>query len=500
MVYKVELNKNNRNRPYRKISLENPFIRYPDNIWDEENIVFDITKTIVLTVLLVPLRIFGILTILLVTWSIACIGIFGITHEELKRKPLKGWRRKVRTLCGHLFRLMYVVGSANWIKVKGKLASPKEAPILIGGPHTSFFDALIVIISGPASVVGKVEAGKIPFFGKIIDLAQPIYVCRENHDSRSQTIQDIYERTNSDDDWPHTLIFPEGTCTNKKSMVQFKPGAFNPGLPVQPVVIRYPNKVDTLTWAWQGPNVFILFWRSLSQLHTYIEVEYLPVYNPSEEEIKNPKLFASNVQKIMAKAMNLPISDYNFDDCKLMDYAQKCKLKFAPQIADVAKFRHKIGLSGSNIEECIANENFEGTADFNISFDEFINRLKIPADDISYTLFSIFSSEEEATVIDFKEYLLHSLFLIKIRNPKIELVMLLFKVYGDCGRLPRESFCQIIKLFLKLSSTDINKLFFKLDKDEKGYILFEDFRKATEKEEKFRYLYEPNQNFRQKTN
>lgn len=73
--------------------------------------------------------------------------------------------RKLRTLVGYIFRSMYFVGSANYIKVKGVLSSPKEAPILVGAPHSSFFDALAVLISGPSSVVGKVEAGDIPFYG-----------------------------------------------------------------------------------------------------------------------------------------------------------------------------------------------------------------------------------------------------------------------------------------------------------------------------------------------
>lgn len=52
---------------------------------------------------------------------------------------------------------------------------------------------------------------------------------------------------------------------------------------------------------WQGPNVFILLWRTLAQFHNYVEIEYLPVYNPSEEEIKNPSIFAQNVQLLMSK-------------------------------------------------------------------------------------------------------------------------------------------------------------------------------------------------------
>ena len=108
-------------------------------------------------------------------------------------------------------------------------------------------------------------------------------------------------------------------------------------------------------------------WRTLAQFHTFVEIEFMPVYKPSEEEIQNPKLFARNVQQLMAKwvaaeqrapiimsvffinlfsprrALNLPVLDYAFDDCKLMEYAEKCKLFFAAKIADVAKFRQKLG-------------------------------------------------------------------------------------------------------------------------------------------------------------
>ena len=136
---------------------------------------------------------------------------------------------------------------------------------------------------------------------ELIDMAQPIYVNREDYNSRTKTIQNILDRVNSPEDWPHILIFPEGTCTNRKSLIQFKPGAFYPGQKVQPVLIRYPNKTDTLTWTWQGPHVAILLWKTLAQFHNFVEIEFLPVYTPSDEEIKDPKLYAQNVQQLMAE-------------------------------------------------------------------------------------------------------------------------------------------------------------------------------------------------------
>lgn len=73
--------------------------------------------------------------------------------------------RKVRSVVALLFRAIFVAGSANWVTVKGKRVSSKEAPILVGAPHSSFFDTLVVLVSGPGTIVGKVEASAIPFFG-----------------------------------------------------------------------------------------------------------------------------------------------------------------------------------------------------------------------------------------------------------------------------------------------------------------------------------------------
>ena len=39
--------------------------------------------------------------------------------------------------------------------------------------------------------------------------------------------------------WPQLMIFPEGSTSNRKALMSFKPGAFVPGKPVQPILIRY---------------------------------------------------------------------------------------------------------------------------------------------------------------------------------------------------------------------------------------------------------------------
>lgn len=66
------------------------------------------------------------------------------------------------------------------------------------------------------SVIGRKGTEKLPLFGHLTDLCQPIIVERENKDSREAAVKNIIERVNSDLDWPPLSIFVEGTTTNGK--------------------------------------------------------------------------------------------------------------------------------------------------------------------------------------------------------------------------------------------------------------------------------------------
>lgn len=44
-----------------------------------------------------------------------------------------------------------------------------------------------------------------------------------------------------------------------------------------------------------------LLWLTLTQLNSSCEIEFLPVYKPSEAEKTDPKLYANNVRRLMAE-------------------------------------------------------------------------------------------------------------------------------------------------------------------------------------------------------
>lgn len=62
-------------------------------------------------------------------------------------------------------RTIIFLGSFHYVKVIGKPAPFKEAPIIVLAPHSSFFDSIAVIVFGPFSALAKAETGFLPFFG-----------------------------------------------------------------------------------------------------------------------------------------------------------------------------------------------------------------------------------------------------------------------------------------------------------------------------------------------
>ncbi|NWT40674.1 PCAT1 acyltransferase, partial [Chroicocephalus maculipennis] len=256
-------------------------------------------KIAFMTLTLFPIRLFFAAFMMLLAWPFAFIASMGSDEQELE-KPLSWWRKIVDILLKAIMRMMWLAGGFHWINVKGRRALPAEAAILTVAPHSSYFDAIPVTMTF-ASIVMKAESKDIPVWGTLIKYIRPVFVSRSDQDSRRKTVEEIKRRAQSDGKWPQIMIFPEGTCTNRSCLITFKPGAFIPGVPVQPVVLRYPNKLDTITWTWQGPGALEILWLTLCQLHNSVEIEFLPVYIPSEEERKNPVLYANNVRRVMAE-------------------------------------------------------------------------------------------------------------------------------------------------------------------------------------------------------
>lgn len=467
--------------------LLNPFVHRL-----ELSTTYDKIKTAIFTVAVLPFRVMAILLLLMMAWILACVGLMGLSEQELRQRPITGWRRDTKALVCWVMRLLFLFGGFNWVTVRGKQASAKDAPVLVVAPHSTYFDALPVVLMGGPSVVAKGETGHLPFFGKLINYTQPVYVWREDPNSRQNTIKEIIDRTTSDQDWPQVLIFPEGTCTNRSCLITFKPGAFYPGVPIQPVCIRYPNKLDTVTWTWEGPGALKLLWLTLTQVQSSCEIEFLPVYNPSEEEKHDPKLYANNVRRLMAKTLGIPVSDYTYDDCRLMTRAKRMNLPFASGLIEVQKLRQKLGLTQTNIEEKILTQSphiitNEGGQ---ISYKEFARQLELPStSQVLQQLFRLYDKDCTG-IIDFREYLLGVLIISKASNGA-QTVELAFKIFdrGGEGKVSQSDTSKALYHTLAMPPEEAVRVFRQIDTTGRGYITFDEFTQYARKKPEYSYIF-----------
>ncbi|EDV29063.1 uncharacterized protein TRIADDRAFT_52571 [Trichoplax adhaerens] len=268
--------------------------------------------------------------------------------KNTEKAPLIGWRRTFKDFfyCQVARSILFVIGFYK-IKVNGKLADRQQAPIIVIAPHSSFQDMLFMDSLRPLSGLSRVENKSAPILGPTLIMMETIFVSRMNPKSHQQTIDEILKRsTDTEYDWPQMMIFPEGTGTNRKSLVHFKAGAFIPGVPIQLVAVRFLNKVDTYSWVADGPGPLMLLIHCVCQFRHEAIVDILPVYHPTEEEKKNPRIYADNVRKLFSE-LNYPIIKNHL---KIFSVINTCK-SGKVTIQDLASF---LNVNTSDLEGVFA--------------------------------------------------------------------------------------------------------------------------------------------------
>ncbi|XP_050631025.1 lysophosphatidylcholine acyltransferase 2 isoform X1 [Macaca thibetana thibetana] len=412
-----------------------------------------------LGIILLPIRVLLVALILLLAWPFAAIST--VCCPEKLTHPVTGWRRKItQTALKFLGRAMFF-SMGFIVSVKGRIASPLEAPVFVAAPHSTFFDGIACVVAGLPSMVSRNENAQVPLIGRMLRAVQPILVSRVDPDSRKNTINEIIKRTTSGGEWPQILVFPEGTCTNRSCLITFKPGAFIPGVPVQPVLLRYPNKLDTVTWTWQGYTFIQLCMLTFCQLFTKVEVEFMPVQVPNDEEKNDPVLFANKVRNVMAEALGIPVTDHTYEDCRLMISAGQLTLPMEAGLVEFTKISRKLKLDWDGVRKqldeyaSIASSSKGGR----IGIDEFAKYLKLPVSDVLRQLFALFDRNHDGS-IDFREYVIGLAVLCNPANTE-EIIQVAFKLFDvdEDGYITEEEFSTILQASLGVPDLDVSGLF-----------------------------------------
>ncbi|XP_051139937.1 lysophospholipid acyltransferase LPEAT1 isoform X2 [Andrographis paniculata] len=280
-------------------------------------------------VFLLPIRVAAGTTVLLIYYVICRVCTAFLSPSRVEEQEdyahMVGWRRAVIVQTGRfLSRVMLFIFGFYWIgesrradgelnheMVSGDQSEEQERPGVVISNHVSYLDILYHMSASFPSFVAKRSVAKLPLIGLISKCLGCVYVQRElkspNFKGVSGVVNDRIREAHQNKLAPKMLLFPEGTTTNGDYLLPFKTGAFLAKVPVLPFILRYPYQRFSPAWdSISGVRHVILL---LCQFVNYMEVIRLPVYYPSEQEKEDPKLYADNVRKLMAREGNLILSD-----------------------------------------------------------------------------------------------------------------------------------------------------------------------------------------------
>ena len=178
--------------------------------------------------------------------------------------------------------------------------------------HVSMLDIFAIFGAGLPhtipSFVSKVGIFDVPIIGTLLRACRGVGVHRSIA-TGTGTTQLLVKRAATPEE-PAVAIFPEGTTTNGTCLAFFHAGAFASGEPVKPVCLKYsftgfsPAYDVILAHEW--------IYGILGATGISLEMVYLPVYVPNEEEKRDARLYAKNVQSVMAKELGMPCYDVTF--------------------------------------------------------------------------------------------------------------------------------------------------------------------------------------------
>lgn len=261
-----------------------------------------------LACVLVPLRLF--VAFIGSLFSYILIMLFGppISKQLLHSyatASLPRWRRSICEFATHVTARALLFALGFW-RLRGSNAEGYD-PNVNGGKgativcnHIGIGDPCLLAYLYAPAFVAKMLIAKIPMVGRIGAAQHSFYIDRFDGGARKTTAAIIERQQLAADptaNIPPVAIFPEGTTTNGRYLLRFRTGAFAAGLPVAPILLKYPFDYfpPSLESIKGGKYIWGLITQPWNQVHYY----RLPIYFPTAEEREDPRLYADNVRMKM---------------------------------------------------------------------------------------------------------------------------------------------------------------------------------------------------------
>ncbi|XP_063981303.1 glycerol-3-phosphate acyltransferase 3 isoform X2 [Diachasmimorpha longicaudata] len=237
---------------------------------------------------LLPLRI--LICHIGVMWLTLCTAVVGYIPES----SFKRWvNYNVSLMC------FAVLSSALSSVIT--YHNPENRPVrgICVANHTSPIDVLVLMRDNCYSLIGQRHGGFLGILQRALARASPhIWFERSEVKDREAVTKRLKQHI-SDPTNPPILIFPEGTCINNTSVMQFKKGSFEVGGVIYPVAIKYDPRFGDAFWNSSRYSMLQYLYMMMSSWAIVCDVWYLPpMYRGDGESAID---FANRVKSVIAR-------------------------------------------------------------------------------------------------------------------------------------------------------------------------------------------------------
>ncbi|WP_245996386.1 lysophospholipid acyltransferase family protein [Streptomyces armeniacus] len=160
--------------------------------------------------------------------ALVCVLLLGVALCRLVRgdRPIRAWSRAVVRALG--------------VRVRISGAVPAEGPVLVVANHTSWLDVPLLAAVRPGRMLAKSEVAAYPVLGRLARRGGTLFIDR----ARLRTLPDAVARIAAALRAGSAVVaFPEGSTWCGRRHGAFRravfQAAYDAGVPVQPVVVRY---------------------------------------------------------------------------------------------------------------------------------------------------------------------------------------------------------------------------------------------------------------------
>ncbi|XP_043247972.1 glycerol-3-phosphate acyltransferase 3 isoform X2 [Colletes gigas] len=237
---------------------------------------------------LLPLRIF--ICFIGVMWLTVCTAVVGYVPEG----SFKRWLNfKVSIMCfGVLSSALSSVITYH---------NPENRPVrgICVANHTSPIDVLVLMCDNCYSLIGQRHGGFLGILQRALARASPHIWFERSEVKDREAVAKRLKKHVSDPTNPPILIFPEGTCINNTSVMQFKKGSFEVGGVIYPVAIKYDPRFGDAFWNSSRYSMIQYLYMTMSSWAIVCDVWYLPPMYRNEGESAID--FANRVKSVIAR-------------------------------------------------------------------------------------------------------------------------------------------------------------------------------------------------------